>query len=70
MAPFGVLRLRQNDKTTLRHRAVLRVSLATRQKGDNNIGGVVAIDNASRKLYQFSLNNIQIANMTVRKFTI
>jgi hypothetical protein len=31
-----------------------RVPLATRHKGDNDVGCVVAIDNATRKVYQIS----------------
>jgi hypothetical protein len=42
---FGVLSKRQDGKTTVRQRPVWRVSLATRRKGDNDIGCVVAINN-------------------------
>jgi hypothetical protein len=40
-----------------RPRAVWRASLATRRKGENNIGCFVAIENATRKVYQISHHN-------------
>jgi hypothetical protein len=52
--PFGMLRYRQDDKTTVRQRAVWRVSIATGRKVDIDIGCVVAIDNAKSEVYQIS----------------
>jgi hypothetical protein len=43
-----------SDRTTVRQCAVWRVSLLTKRKGEDDIGCGVAIDNATRKVYQIS----------------
>jgi hypothetical protein len=42
------------DKTTVQQRVVWRVPLTTRRKGEKDIGCVVAVDNATHKVYQIS----------------
>jgi hypothetical protein len=45
---------------TVQQRALWLASLATRQKGDNNIDCIVAIDNATHKVYQISHHSIEL----------
>jgi hypothetical protein len=49
-----------SDKTTVRQRTVWRFSLATRRQGDNDIGCVVAINNATRKMCQISHHTLPL----------
>jgi hypothetical protein len=63
---IGLWAKQQGDIATKHHTTTRRLACfawdrTTRQKGDNDIGCVVAIDNATRKVYQISHHSWMLA---------